>query len=219
VSLFYHTGVNLLAHVFFANAEPAAIVGQLCGDFVRGSRLDQFPAPIQAAIRAHRAIDSFTDSHPLNRQARALFAAPHRRFAGIIIDVAYDHFLAKDWHSYCDIALPDYAKLVSEALELHHSVLPQNLQRFAPYLRSEKILQNNIHKKHIELTLTRISNRRESMAPLATAGGPLWSNEISLRQIFDEFFPLLIKYVDETGAVEQGSRAAKQQADNKQVFP
>lgn len=195
--LIYHTQVNFLAHVFLANGEPDAIVGQLCGDFVRGSRLQDYPEAIVHGIQVHRAVDSFTDKHPLNRKARALFESPHRRYAGIICDVVYDHFLALDWHRYSDTPLADYAALVDQSLQSRAQVLPERLRDFMPYLASEKILQSNTEQPHINLTLERISRRRKSMAPLATAAPVLWGNRDALYKIFDQFFPQLIAHTRE----------------------
>ncbi len=189
--------MNFLAHVYLANGDPDSIVGQLCGDFVRGTDLARFPTAIAQAIRVHRAVDTYTDRHPLNRQARQLFEAPHRRYAGIITDVAYDHYLALEWQSYCDVPLPEYVALVNESLASRYSVLPENLQRFLPYLKSEKILQNNYYPAHIELTLERISRRRDSMKPLATAAPLLWQNSDRLKHLFDDFFPQLIAHTRE----------------------
>lgn len=186
--------MNFLAHVFLANHDPDGIVGQLCGDFVRGRTDQRYPVAIANGIRVHRAVDSYTDKHPLNSSARSLFSAPHRRFAGIICDVAYDHFLALDWDSYCDTPLPEYAALVDEVLWQRREVLPDNLREFMPYLKSEKILQRNVSRDHIDLTLQRISRRRSSMSPLATAAAPMWKNEALLKQYFDDFFPQLISY-------------------------
>ena len=201
--------MNFLAHVFLGRAQPSAIVGQLCGDFVRGSRLEGFSAAVQAAIRHHRSIDSYTDQHDTNIAARALFAAPHRRFAGIIIDVAYDHFLALDWDTYSDMPLEQYVDLVHESLASHDAMLPDNLRRFAPILRSEKILQNNKHRSHIELTLWRLSQRRQSMQPLATAAPFLWQNEAALKRGFDTFFPELIAFSDKQGNAASRSAGAE----------
>ncbi len=203
--LFYHTQVNFLAHVFLANGEPDAIVGQLCGDFVRGSQLHHYPQAIVHGIQVHRAVDSYTDQHPLNREARELFESPHRRYAGIICDVVYDHFLALDWDQYSDVPLADYAALVDESLQNQTHVLPERLRNFMPYLRSEKILQSNTDQAHIELTLKRISARRKSMAPLATASESLWQNREALHQIFNQFFPELINH---TRQVQQQVRTA-----------
>ena len=200
--------MNFLAHVFLGRAQPSAIVGQLCGDFVRGSKLEGFSAPVQAAIRHHRSIDSYTDRHDTNVAARELFAAPHRRFAGIIVDVVYDHFLALDWDTYSDVPLDQYVDLVHESLASHDSMLPDNLKRFAPILRSEKILQNNRHRSHIDLTLQRLSQRRQSLLPLATAAPFMWQNEAALKQGFDAFFPELIAYSEMQGRQASASEGA-----------
>ncbi len=210
-AVFYHTQVNFLAHVFLANHDPDAIVGQLCGDFVRGAVEQQFPAAIARGIRVHRAVDSYTDKHPVNLRARRLFVSPHRRYAGIICDVAYDHFLALDWHNYCETPLSEYTALVDESLWQKRDVLPDNLREFMPYLKSEKILQSNTSREHIELTLQRISRRRASMAPLATAALPMWTNESALKDCFDEFFPQLIAH---TRQLQQTLNQPAAQEDN-----
>ncbi len=189
--------MNLLAHALLANGDPDRIVGQLCGDFVRGSHLDAFPAAIQAGIRCHRAVDSYTDKHPINLQARNLFEKPYRRFAGIVVDVAYDHFLANEWQRYHDAALASYTAGVSEALSARHDLLPEGLQRFSALLEAEDTLQRNLHRDHIELTLQRISQRRKSLAPLAGVAASLWANEAALKQMFDHFFPQLVSYTYE----------------------
>ncbi len=189
--------MNLLAHALLANGDPDRIVGQLCGDFVRGSHLDAFPATIQAGIRCHRAVDSYTDKHPINLEARNLFEKPHRRFAGIVVDVVYDHFLANEWQRYHDTALASYTAGVSEALSARHDLLPEGLQRFAMLLEAEDTLHRNLHRDHIELTLQRISQRRKSLAPLATVAASLWVNEAALKQMFDQFFPQLVSYTYE----------------------
>ena len=192
--LFYDTQVNFLAHVFLADHDPDAIVGQLCGDFVRGPVSPHFPQAIAGGIQVHRAVDSYTDKHPLNRRARRLFSSPHRRYAGIICDVVYDHFLAVDWHHYCDTPLADYVALVHQSLADRQDVLPDHLRDFMPYLQSEEILQRNTSRDHIDLTLRRIANRRASMAPLATASEPLWENESALKPLFDDCFPQLVAH-------------------------
>ena len=186
--------MNLLAHAFLANGDPDRIVGQLCGDFVRGSDLAAYPASIQAGIRCHRAIDSYTDQHPVNLGARNLFESPHRRFAGITVDVIYDFFLANNWQQFCDIPLDEYATLVTESLHSRRGMLPHGLQRFLELLKTENTLLRNLDRSHIELTLERISQRRKSLAPLATVAVPMWQHEAALKVAFDGFFPQLVSY-------------------------
>ncbi len=192
--LLYDTGVNLLAHALLANSDPDRIVGQLCGDFVRGTDLGRFPPGVQAGIRCHRAVDTFTDRHPLNVAARNLFESPHRRFAGIAIDVLYDHFLATAWHRYSEVSFKDYTDLVNSSLDLHFQVLPPGLQRFRQLLETEDTLQRNLTREHIELTLQRIASRRRSLSPLASIAPLVWEWESDLKSAFEDFFPELLSY-------------------------
>lgn len=186
--------MNLLAHAFLANADPERIVGQLCGDFVRGSNLDAYPGPIQAGIRCHRAVDSYTDQHLVNLTARNLFESPHRRFAGIAVDIIYDYFLANSWARYSTVSLREYTELVDRALQKHHQKLPAGLQRFAGLLASEGTLYRNLDRDHIDLTLYRISKRHKSFTPLASIAPLMWQQEAALRDAFDRFFPELVSY-------------------------
>jgi len=192
--LVYDTGVNLLAHAFFAGGDPDRIVGQLCGDFVRGSDLSKFALPIQAGIRCHRAVDVYTDRHADNLAARNLFTSPHRRFAGIAVDVIYDHFLAIEWQQYCDVPLQEYTDLVTRSLQAQFDVLPQGLQRFKQLLEAEDTLYRNLQRDHIDLTLQRIAGRRKSLAPLASIAPLVWQHEQALKHSFDSFFPQLLSY-------------------------
>lgn len=189
--MFYDSGVNFLAHVYFADGYSPHIVGQLLGDFVRGRSLEQFPADVAQAIRTHRAIDSYTDKHPLSRQARNLFEPPVRRYAGIVVDVIYDHFLARQWDQYCDIGLSEYAALVHAALAEHADILPDGARRFAAFMLTDELLAGNLHRHRIDLTLQRIAARRPGLAPLAEASAPMWRHEDQLQQIFNQFFPQL----------------------------
>lgn len=186
--------MNLLAHAFLADGDPDKIVGQLCGDFVRGSDLSAFPPAVRAGIRCHRAVDSFTDKHPDNMAARALFEPPYRRFAGIAVDVVYDHFLARDWQQYREGSLKEYTALVTRSLEAHQEVLPAGLKRFLELLAVEDTLYRNLEQNHIELTLRRIAARRKSLAPLATIAPLIWERESALAALFESFFPQLMRY-------------------------
>lgn len=187
--------MNFLAHSMFAQLDQEVIVGQFCGDFVRGSQLDEYPAGIQRGIRLHRKIDSYTDTHPVNLQARNLFAPPYRRFASILTDVVYDHYLARDWSRYSDRALEEHIVLVHCALEDHFEVLPARLQRFARLLIDENLLHSYLSFDAVELALSRLSWRSERFKVLASAGAVLRREDQALSLSFAHFFPDLIHHM------------------------
>ena len=187
--------MNFLAHSMFAQQDQEVIVGQFCGDFVRGADLSAFSHGIQRGIRLHREIDGYTDKHPVNLQARELFVPPYRRFASILTDVVYDHYLAKDWTRYNDSELEEHIVLVHSALETHFEVLPARLQRFARMLIDEDLLLSYLHFDAVELALSRLSWRSERFRVLASAGAVVQQQDAGLSESFAQFYPQLQQHM------------------------
>jgi len=92
--------LNHLAHVFLAPDSPEARVGSILGDFTRGVELSTLPDEVHRGVRHHFSVDSFTDRHPEVLASKQLFSPRRRRFAGVALDILYDHFLLKHWHSF-----------------------------------------------------------------------------------------------------------------------
>jgi len=184
--------VNFLAHTLFAQGDAERIAGQFCGDFVRGSDLSHFPAGIVQGIRRHRRIDAYTDQHPAVRDCLNVFEPPVRRFAGIITDVVFDHFLARDWDKYSDIPLEQHVDDVHAALNENRELLPADLQRFATFIQSENVLLGNQRYAGVEITLNRLSRRSPKFGPLAQGAAIALKNEAVIAAAFDTFFPELL---------------------------
>lgn len=193
--------MNFLAHSMFAANRPEVIVGQFCGDFVRGGNLNQFPTPVREGIRLHRQIDSYTDRHPVNLEARRLFQAPYRRFAGILTDVVYDHYLARNWSEYSDQPLREHVDHVYAALLQHFEFLPLDLQRFARFLIDKDVLASYLEFDAVEIALARISRRSERFFLLEEAGDVLQALDQPLGDCFARFFPDLLSHVRVSGTL------------------
>ncbi len=116
--------MNYLAHLYLAGPSEAELVGALLGDFVKGRVPDRLDEGLRNGIVLHRKIDAFTDAHALTLVSRQRFSRGRRRFAGIIVDVVYDHFLARHWRRYSESSLSDFAGSV-------YRVLHANLHRFS----------------------------------------------------------------------------------------
>ena len=105
--------MNFLAHLYLAEPTPACRVGNVLGDFVRGrinALTAELPAPLVAGILRHRTLDRFTDAHPVAREARSLVAPERGRFAGVVVDIAYDHVLARQWNDWAGEPLPSFLR-------------------------------------------------------------------------------------------------------------
>lgn len=179
----------------FANQNAELIVGQFCADFIRGTSLDEFPDAVRQGIVLHRAIDGFTDRHPVNLEARRWFVSPYRRFAGILTDVVYDHYLARNWSLYSDVTLHDHVAIVHDALDTHFELLPLGLQRFARYVIDKNVLVSYLHFDAVEDALSRISRRSERFLVLDQAGSEVNRLDTELSGCFARFYPDLMDFV------------------------
>lgn len=199
--------MNFLAHSLFAIDNSERMAGQFCGDFVRGGSLAEYPLDIRIGILMHRYIDAYTDSHERLEPLRNLFEPPHRRFAGIITDVLFDYFIADNWQHYSDIEFEEHVAQVHTALAEHEHVLPTRLNRFANFLRSERVFESYQTLAGVELALDRLSHRSHRFSVLKTAA-PFVSLHIQeLHSGFEEFFPQLQLFVSQVRpeAVERAS--------------
>jgi acyl carrier protein phosphodiesterase len=87
--------MNYLAHLYLAGDSPESILGNLIGDFLKGTTVDSYSESIRKGIQLHKQVDRYTDLHDIVRKSKQLISPVNKRYAGIIVDVFYDHFLAK----------------------------------------------------------------------------------------------------------------------------
>ena len=128
--------MNYLAHLHLGGQQPEQLLGSLYGDFVKGPLAGRFSVSLEAAIRLHRQIDVFTDSHPLVLQSLGRFPRERRRYAGIILDVFFDHCLALHWHDYAEQPLEQFTGNVYQVLAAQAD-LPGRLAQIAPYMAAD----------------------------------------------------------------------------------
>ena len=186
--------MNHLAHAFLAGADDGVLLGGLLGDFWRGAPDPDWPAALRAGVVLHRKIDVYTDSHADVAAARALFAAPLRRYAGILLDVYFDHVLAADWPAHAREPLAALSARVGDLLRVNQDWLPQPLNRFAGYFRQAGLFESYGERGMIERVLAGIGQRLKHDNPLASAGPALWERDAELRAAFARFFPDLVAY-------------------------
>lgn len=186
--------MNYLAHFYLSDRSPAALAGSLMGDFVKGRVEGRFPVEIERAIRVHRYIDSFTDSDPTILASRRRIDRGYRLLRGILIDVFYDHFLARHWADFSAEPLPDFAARVYGALEQHQHHFAEPLNRVAPLMASEDWLGSYRDTARIAAILQRMSRRLSRPNPLAEGIDELHRNYSALEGDFLEFLPRLERF-------------------------
>lgn len=185
--------MNYLAHLHLGGPQPAQLLGSLYGDFVKGPLAGRWPAEIEAAIRLHRRIDVFTDSHPLIAQARLRFPAERRRFSGILLDVFFDHCLARDWALYSSEPLDAFTLHVYRVLNAE-AELPGRLALIAPRMAAQDWLGSYRDFEVLEQVINGMARRLSRPEALAGAMAELERLYRPLSEDFREFYPQLQQF-------------------------
>lgn len=182
--------MNYLAHLHLGGERPEQLLGSLYGDFVKGPLAGRWPAPVEAAIRLHRRIDVFTDAHPQVAAARARFPAARRRYAGILIDLFFDHCLALHWQRFAAQPLDAFTGRVYQVLAAEPG-LPPRLALIAPRMAEQDWLGSYREFSVLEQVLRGMQRRLSRPEGLDGALAELERLYQPLSEDFHAFYPQL----------------------------
>lgn len=186
--------MNHLAHALLADAGgPEFALGSALGDFVRGHPDPAWPAARQAGLRFHRAIDSFTDTHPAVAAARRCFEPPMRRYAGIVLDVWFDHLLVRGWGRYvADESLAHFSERWLTLLDVHAMELPESLRGFLAWMHGHGLPEAYGNDATLDIVFHALARRLARPSPTGEALPALRARADILQLQFDAFFPELL---------------------------
>ena len=189
--------MNYLAHLYLAAPRQEAMLGALLGDFVFGTAaLADWSDEVRTEILVHRRIDTYTDQHPLVTAARALFPDGRRRYSGIVLDVYYDHCLARDWALYCDQSLDQFTAPFYAHLLARSPALPERLRRLAPLMAQGDWLGSYARREAVDQAVTRIASRLSRNGQrLIDCLADLEQHQTAIEAGFQAFFPQLCQQV------------------------
>lgn len=189
--------MNYLAHIYLSESSEENMLGNFLGDFVSKSLEDEFEYSIRQGIFMHKKLDTFTDSHPDFLRSRKRISSTNRRLSGVLIDIFYDHFLAKNWYDYSSTPLEEYADSFYRILEKFSYCLPDKLVRRMPFIIEENWLLSYRGISGIERTVDRIAKRfSNTRHPLVNPIDELINNYESLEIDFKYFYPHAIEYAN-----------------------
>jgi len=184
--------MNHLAHVLLAGDDEALQLGGMLGDFVHGQPDPvRFPPRVIRGIRLHRAIDVYTDAHPAVLAAKAQLPPPYRRYAGILLDMWFDHLLARDFSRWGAQPLAEYSWRLRELLQRRDALLTPALRRFRGYMEANDLPAGYADRAVLGRALAGIGERLTRANPLDSTLPVLRQHEAALQQSFEAFFPEL----------------------------
>jgi acyl carrier protein phosphodiesterase len=186
--------MNFLAHLFLAGSDDELIIGNFIADFVKGNKKNNYPPRITHGIELHRAIDDFTDHHPVTHQSKQRMYSTHHKYSGAIVDIFYDHFLAKNFYAYSDIPLAVFADQSYKTIQKFSDILPPRVLEFLPYMIERNWLVNYATVEGIGRTLTGLGRRVSFPNRMSEATIDLTKHYSLFEEEFSVFFPQLITF-------------------------
>lgn len=172
--------MNFLGHIFLSGDDPDLLFGNYIGDFVKGSQHESLPDAIQKGVLLHREIDSYTDQHPATADSKDRLRLKYRHYAGVIVDLYYDHFLASLWREYHTVPLRDYTEQVYDMVRDRQIHLPVKAIRTFQYMSRDNWIYHYRHIEGIEQALNGMSRRTRFDSRMDEAG-------TELRHYYDDF--------------------------------
>ena len=191
-------GMNHFAHLVLARPTVESTVGNLLGDFARGVDADRLPPPVRAGLLNHRSVDRFTDSHPLVAEMKAAFSRRRRRFAGIALDIYFDHLLMQYWECFESLPLETAIDAFYRRMAAGRPLMPRDEMRRV----TRRMIDYDWFGSYRDLdgiaeSLDRVAARLRFANRFDNAIEDLQSNDALIREGFLEFFPQLQRHVAE----------------------
>jgi acyl carrier protein phosphodiesterase len=186
--------MNFLAHAYLSFNQKEIMVGNMISDFVKGKEQYTYKEEIQKGIRLHRLIDSYTDTHPLIKEAKDVFRSVYRLYSGPIVDIVLDHYMANDPDFFDDRSLKEFTQSVYCTLEQFSSHLPLRFVHVLPYMKEEDWLWNYRLKEGIERSIKGMVRRSAFLQDSAPAIQFMHEHDLYLKKLSEQFLQDVKKF-------------------------
>ena len=186
--------MNFLAHAHLSGNNDDILFGNFIADAVKGNRFKEYEDEVQTGIKLHRRIDSYTDSHEIFKNSLGRIRKDFGKFSGIVVDIYYDHFLAKNWADYDETKLTDFASQVYHILQHRYEILPEHTKRLLPFLVTQNWLVGYANLIDLKLVFYGMDRRTGFKSGMTKAVDVLEKNYEGLLVDFQEFYPQLSNY-------------------------
>ncbi|HAB08981.1 ACP phosphodiesterase [Alloalcanivorax sp.] len=189
--------MNYFAHLTLARPTVPSKVGNLLGDFMRGVREPDLPEAVRLGLHNHRLVDRFTDHHPLVIESRALFSPQRRRFAGVALDVLFDHFLIRHWSRFHDTPLDQAIDKDYRLLRDGAALMPATMRATTGRIVEHDWFGHYAELENVGRALDRIAARVRFANRFDGAIEDIERHHDRLEAVFLALYPALREHVDE----------------------
>lgn len=186
--------MNFLAHIYLSGDNEFITIGNFIADGIRGKKYNKYPEDIQIGILLHREIDTFTDAHPIVRQSTKRLHENYSHYSGVIVDILYDHFLAKNWLKYSNIPLDKYVSDFYNSLNTNFEILPLRIQKLIPFMIADNWLLSYAEIEGIQRVLNGMNKRTKNISGMNSATVELKQYYSEFENEFTQFFEELINF-------------------------
>lgn len=186
--------MNFLAHLYLSGEDESLTIGNFIGDFVKGADMEKFDPKIRKGILLHRAIDDFTDNHYTVLESKDKLRKKYRHYAGVILDIFFDHFLALNWNDFHPQPLRTYVDRQYRLLEMNKDLLPKRTQQMLPYMIGNDWLFNYQYFEGIQQVMNGMARRTKFHSKMEESIVELKLYHDAFQEDFMAFFPDLINF-------------------------
>jgi acyl carrier protein phosphodiesterase len=179
--------MNYLAHAYFSNENEGLLLGNFIADHIRGNHFEHLSEDIKKGIYLHRRIDQFADEHPAFKKSKRVFYDGFEKYSGVLVDIYFDHLLAKNFHRYSTKNLEEFTAFVYQVYEKNKDILPEDSGRFLSYVLSNNIYNAYAKIEGIEKVLFHLSHRIKHGVMLNTSVPLFVTHETELQTNFEAF--------------------------------
>lgn len=180
--------MNFLAHIYLSGENDWVKIGNFMADSIRGNNYENYPLAIKNGILLHRSIDSYTDMHPVYRQSKHRLHEKYGHYSGVIMDIFYDHFLAKNWATYSNENLEDYADAFYQLLQNNYSLLTDKVKNMMPYMIARNWLVSYASIAGLEMILFQMDHRTKNRVAMHESIVELQEFYAEFETEFTQFF-------------------------------
>ncbi|HEX8562062.1 MAG TPA: acyl carrier protein phosphodiesterase [Flavobacterium sp.] len=192
--------MNFLAHIYLSGDDDLIKIGNFMADGIRGKGYQLMPERIRKGVLLHREIDTFTDAHPTFRQSTKRLHENYHHYAGVIVDVFYDHFLARNWTQYSNERLEAYVENFYRSLHENHELLTPKTKQILPVMQQYNWLLSYRETQGLARILSQMDYRTNHISRMTHSINDLVEHYGEFEQEFTTFFAELRSFAEEKRA-------------------